>query len=90
MVQIIGTVFYKKGQEGDFDWQIQSGRYEHAPFLFNEDESRAKWKKAGTGNAVIRKYNKYALSKASIDWNPYRYERRRISGPHRCSSYKDR
>lgn len=63
MIQLIGTVFSKKGQEGDFDWQIQSGRYEHALFLFNEDESRAKWKKAGTGNAVIRKYNKYALSK---------------------------
>jgi hypothetical protein len=63
MVQIIGTVFTKKGQEGDFDWQIQSGRYEHALFLFNEDESRAKWKKAGAGNAVIRKYNKYAVSK---------------------------
>jgi len=61
-ITVIGTVFTKKGQVGDFDWQIKTG-YDHALFLFNEDESRIKWKKAGAGNAVIRKYNKYAIQK---------------------------
>lgn len=63
MVQIIGTVFGGKGKFGDFDWQIQSGQYEDSLFLFNDDEKRNKWKKAGRGNAVIRKYNKYGLAK---------------------------
>ena len=61
-LQILGTVYKKKGQEGDFEWQITSGEYEDALFLFNDDEKRHHWKKAGTGNAVIRKYNKHSLS----------------------------
>jgi hypothetical protein len=60
MSTVIGTVYTKKGREGDFDWHIQSGNFEHALFLFNDDEKRHHWKKAGTGNAVIRKYNKHA------------------------------
>ena len=63
LMNIIGTVYSKKGQEGDFDWQIKSGLYEDALFLFNDDEKRHHWKKAGTGNAVIRKYNQHAISK---------------------------
>jgi len=62
-MQHIGTVYTKKGQEGDFDWQIRSGQYEDALFLFNDDEKRHHWKKAGTGNAIIRKYNKHAVEK---------------------------
>lgn len=62
-VTVIGTVFFKKGQEGDFEWQIKSGEYEDALFLFNDDEKRHHWKKAGTGNAVIRKYNSHAVNK---------------------------
>ena len=62
-LQIIGTVYTKKGQLGDFEWQIQSGLYEHALFLFNDDEQRHTWKKAGMGNAVIRKYNQHAVVK---------------------------
>lgn len=62
-LQIIGTVYTKKGQLGDFEWQIQSGLYEDALFLFNDDEKRHHWKKAGTGNAVIRKYNQHAVAK---------------------------
>ena len=62
-IQVIGTVYKKKGEEGDFDWHIKSGLYEDSLFLFNDDEKRNKWKKAGQGNAVIRKYNKYAVEK---------------------------
>jgi len=62
-IKTIGTVYKKKNQVGDFDWHIKSGLYdEDSLFLFN-DEKRNKWKKAGMGNAVIRKYNKYALEK---------------------------
>lgn len=60
-IEVIGSVYKKNGQEGDFDWHIKSGLYEDSLFLFNDDEKRNKWKKAGRGNAVIRKYNKYAL-----------------------------
>jgi len=62
-IKTIGTVYKKKNQEGDFEWHIKSGLYEDSLFLFNDDEKRNKWKKAGMGNAVIRKYNKYALKK---------------------------
>ena len=62
-LEVIGSVFTKKGIEGDFEWQIQSGKYDECLFIFNEDESRIKWKKAGAGNAVIRKYNKYAVAR---------------------------
>ena len=62
-MNVIGTVFTKRGVEGDFDWMIRSGQYENALFLFNEDESRQHWVKAGQGNAVIRKYNPYAVNR---------------------------
>lgn len=62
-IEVIGTVYKNNGQEGDFQWHIKSGLYEDSLFLFNDDEKRNKWKKAGRGNAVIRKYNKYALEK---------------------------
>jgi hypothetical protein len=62
-MKVIGTVFNGKNKEGDFEWQIKSGTYEDSLFIFNEDESRATWKKAGRGNAVIRKYNRYAVEK---------------------------
>lgn len=61
MIEVIGTVFKKKGTEGDFEWQIKSNLYDNSLFLFNDDEYRNKWKKAGQGNAIIRKYNKYAM-----------------------------
>jgi len=61
LVDVIGTVFTKKGTYGDFDWQILSGKYNNALFLFNDDEARNHLKKAGKGNAIIRKYNKYAM-----------------------------
>jgi hypothetical protein len=60
-MEVIGTVFTKKNQTGDFDWMIKSGNYGDALFLFNDDEKRHKWKKAGQGNAVIRKYNKHSI-----------------------------
>ena len=60
-VKVFGSVFKKKGIEGDFDWQIKSPSYDDSLFLFNDDEERNKWKKAGQGNAIIRKYNKYAI-----------------------------
>ena len=34
-MEIIGTVFKKKGEYGDFEWQIESGKYEDSLFLFN-------------------------------------------------------
>jgi hypothetical protein len=62
-IRVIGTVFKKRGEEGDFDWMIRSGKYNDALFIYNDDEMRQHWKKAGTGNAVIRKYNRYALDR---------------------------
>ncbi len=62
-LRVIGTVFKKRGEEGDFDWMIRSGKYNDALFVYNDDEMRQHWKKAGTGNAVIRKYNRYVLER---------------------------
>ena len=62
-ITVIGTVFKKRNEIGDFDWMIRSGKYEDALFIYNDDEMRQHWKKAGTGNAIIRKYNRYALNR---------------------------
>ncbi len=62
-VQVIGTVYTKNNTEGDFNWQICSGKYEDALFIFNDDETRHHYKKAGRGNAIIRKYNQHAVDK---------------------------
>ena len=59
-VTVIGTVFGGRHKVGDFDFMIKSGNYDDCLFLFNDDVKRNKWKKAGKGNAIIRKYNKYA------------------------------
>jgi hypothetical protein len=64
-IRVVGTVFKKRGEEGDFDWMIRSGKYNDALFIYNDDEMRQHWKKAGTGNAIIRKYNRYALARPS-------------------------
>jgi hypothetical protein len=60
---VIGTVFKKRNEVGDFDWMIRSGKYEDALFIFNDDEFSQQSKRAGGGNAIIRKYNRYALDR---------------------------
>ena len=60
-ITIIGTVFKKRGEYGDFDYMIKSGQYEDSLFIFNDDEYQNKLGKATYGNAIIRKYNKHAL-----------------------------
>jgi ribA/ribD-fused uncharacterized protein len=59
-VQVIGTIFKKPGEYGDFEWQIKSGQYEDSLFIFNDSEDYHATSKAGKGNAIIRKYNKYS------------------------------
>ena len=60
-IQIIGTVFKKSGEYGDFDYMIKSGKYENSLFIFNDNEKHHTTFKEGGGNAIIRKYNKFAL-----------------------------
>ena len=60
-IEIIGTVFKKKGEYGDFEYMIKSGNYENSLFLFNDNEKNHTSCKEGGGNAIIRKYNKFAL-----------------------------
>lgn len=62
-IHVVGTVFKKRGEEGDFDWMIRSGKYNDALFIYNDDEMRRHWKQPGAGNAIIRKYNRYALAR---------------------------
>jgi hypothetical protein len=52
-IELIGTLYKKKGQYGDFEWQIKSRLYEVVLWIYNDDEKRRKWKKQ---YAVIRKY----------------------------------
>jgi len=37
-ITIIGTVFKKIGEYGDFDHMITSGQYKDSLFIFNDDE----------------------------------------------------
>ena len=60
-ITVVGSVFKKRGEIGDFDWMIRSGNYPDTLFIYNDDEQSQNSRTAGGGNAIIRKYNRNAL-----------------------------
>jgi hypothetical protein len=65
-MQVIGSVFSRRGQDGDFSWMIEQDQYKDALFIFNDNEGQYKTHRdnpadpegcaPGGGNAVIRPY----------------------------------
>lgn len=59
-MQVIGTIFTKPGQFGDFYWMIGNKDYDGSLFIFNDNEEYHDTCRQGAGNAIIRKFNKYS------------------------------
>lgn len=59
-MQVIGTIFTKPGQFGDFNWMIGNKDYDDSLFIFNDNEEHHETCRQGAGNAIIRKFNKYS------------------------------
>ncbi len=59
-MQVIGTIFTKPNQFGDFNWMILNPEYDNSLFIFNDNEEHHNSCRQGGGNAIIRKYNKYS------------------------------
>ena len=58
-MQVIGTIFTKPNQFGDFNWMISNPEYDNSLFIFNDNEEFHETNRTGMGNAIIRQYNKY-------------------------------
>lgn len=58
---VVGSFYRGPRKTGDFHHMIQSGLYENALFIYNDNEEHYRRQSfyAGKGNAVIRKFNKY-------------------------------
>ncbi len=56
---LYGTIFSGPGKLGDFNWMCNQPEYVNALFIFNDNEEFHETCRAGGGNAIMRKYNKY-------------------------------
>lgn len=66
MSEVIGSVFHRPGQPGDFAWMIEQPEYDDAFFVFNDNQSEFRLHqqhganaglcRAGGGNAIVRPY----------------------------------
>lgn len=59
-IKIFGTKFYSKNKIGDFDWMCKQSEYSDSLFIFNDNEEFHNSCRPGSGNAIMRKYNKYS------------------------------
>lgn len=59
-ITIHPAAFNGLGTCGDFDFMIRSGEYNDALFIFNDNEEHHDSSREGSGNAIIRKYNKFS------------------------------
>lgn len=59
-IQIIGIKFVRPNQYGDFNWMCKQEEFKKSLFIFNDNTEYHNTNKTGTGNAIMRKYNKYS------------------------------
>lgn len=59
-VQVIGIKFTSLGEYGDFAWMCHQSKYANSLFIFNDNEEYHGTDLAGSGNAIMRMFNKYA------------------------------
>lgn len=55
---VIGTVFKRRGELGDFDWMIRQPEYNDSLFIYSDNIEcfSSHSQKRGAGNAIIRPY----------------------------------
>jgi hypothetical protein len=58
-IQVIPIQFTGRNKYGDFNWMITEPEYANSLFIFNDNEEYHNKCISGSGNAIIRKYNKY-------------------------------
>ena len=60
-VQVVPSIFQKKGASGDFFWEIDNDYEPNTTlYVFNDNATDHKTPHAGEGNGVIRQFNKYS------------------------------
>lgn len=57
-MSVIGTVFTRQNQYGDFNWMIKQEEYDDSLFIYSDNIEcfLSLSRKAGAGNAIIRPY----------------------------------
>jgi hypothetical protein len=58
-MKVIGVVFNKRNEFGDFYWMIHQEEYSNCLFIFNDNIEHHFTNRLGFGNAIIRKFNKF-------------------------------
>jgi len=59
MAKVIGVIFEKNNECGDFNWMIKQHEYNDSLFIFNDNIEWHKLSFSSGGNACVRNYNKY-------------------------------
>ncbi len=58
-IQIYGVVYTEKGKFGDFEWMVDNGYRDNTLYIFNDNTGHHNTNKEGSGNGVMRRYNKH-------------------------------
>ncbi len=67
-IQIYGVVYTEKGKFGDFEWMVNNGYRDNTLYIFNDNTEDHNTNKKGSGNGVMRQYNKHRkINNNSID-----------------------
>ena len=65
---VIGCVFTKKGEHGDFEWMIFQEEFNNSLFIFNDNEHHMNSIRKGGGSACIRPFNFLGFERAGFDF----------------------
>ena len=60
MVKVIGSIYTGNNTVGDFNWMIKQSDYTNCLFIFNDNIECHLTNKKGSGNAIIRQFNRFS------------------------------
>ena len=60
MVKVIGSIYNGNNTVGDFNWMIKQSDYTNCLFIFNDNIECHLTNKKGSGNAIIRQFNRFS------------------------------
>ncbi len=58
-ILLYGTIYSGPNKLGDFNWMCKQPLYSNVLFIFNDNEEFHDTCRQGSGNAIMRKYNKF-------------------------------
>jgi hypothetical protein len=58
-IPLYGTIYSGPNKLGDFNWMCKHQLYSNVLFIFNDNEEFHDTCREGSGNAIMRKYNKF-------------------------------